>query len=570
MRRTLRAAVPALCLALLAACAAVPDEQRENGAAGPRLAEAPVPETVATTLRVGLARDPRSIDPRSVSDDEGEFVVRALFDGLVDLAPDGRIVATGAERWTVEDDGRTYRFILREARFHDGTAVTAQHHADALLAVFDPERMPLFREELLASLRGARAELATDASDAGDPAGGTDRRWGTVSDVLEAGGVEVVSRRELILRLERTDALLLHRLTDPVLVPLPALATVDPERFAREPVGNGPFRMAGPREPGAFVRLRANDDHHAPALVDELVLQVYADDPGRSQRWADLLAGRLQVAVVPVEHREEARQRFGSPASAGVGAGLHELTLPSSYAYGFVLDVAPYDDVDLRRAISAAIDREAIARELFAAGVEPADAILPPSLGGEAAPCAHCRHDPELARDLVAVWRERVGDAADEALIVLSYPRGGGHVTVAERIASDLEGTLALDVRLQSQEFGSLVRSIVAGDAPVFRYGLRAPLGGEAAGIALLESALRTEAEENWVRWSDRETDATLDAWTPGASPELVRGIESQVLGAAAIVPLLWTRQDLVVDSSVVGFRIDATGRWWPERVRLR
>lgn len=571
VRRAFRpAALPLLLVALLAACAGVPDEPHAGPSAGPAVAEGLAPEVVATTLRVGLSRDPRSIDPRTVGDDEGELVVRALFDGLVDISPAGSIVGTGAERWSVEEDGRTYRFILREARFHDGSAVTAQEHADALLAVFDPDRMPLFREELLGALLGARVEHVLDGSDGSDATGETPLRWGTMEDVLEAGGVEVVSERELVLRLERPDPLLLHRLTDPTLAPLPAVATDDPERFAREPVGNGPFRMAGPREPGAFVRLRANVEHHAPPRVDELVLQVYPDDVDRSQRWADLLAGRLQVTAIPIEQRDDARERFGAPESDRVGAGLHELTLVSSYAYGFVLDVAPYDDVDLRRAISAAIDRVGLAIELAAAGVEPAESILPPSLGGEVPDCAHCRHDPALARDLAAAWRERVGDSADDARIVLSYPRGGGHVTVAERIAADLERTLGLDVRLQSREFGTLVRSIVTGDAGLFRYGLRAPFGGEAAGVALLESALRTGAEENWVRWSDPTTDAAFDAWTPSTSRDVVRRIESEVLDAAAVVPLLWTRQDLVVDPSVVGFRVDVTGRWWPERVGLR
>ena len=569
MRRTLRAAVPTLGIVLIAACAGTPAPQ-EDGTSGPAVAEAVVPQAVAATLRVALARDPRSIDPREVSDDEGELVVRALFDGLVDLSPDGSVVPAGAEGWSVEEDGLTYRFAIREARFHDGTAVTAQHYADALLAVFDRDRMPLFREELLASLRGARVVPTPDAAD--DPVGSDSAgmSWGTAADVLEAGGIEVVSEQEFVLRLAQADALLLHRLTDPVLVPLPDLAVADPERFAREPIGNGPFRMAGPREPGAFVRLRANSDHHRPPQVDELLLQVYAEDTDRSHRWADLLAGRLQVAAVPVERRAEARDRFGSPVAERVGSGLHELVVASTYAYGFVIDIAPYDDVALRRAISAAIDRERIATELAAAGVEPADAILPASVGGEPPVCPHCRHDPELARELAATWRERSGEAAEEVRIVLSYPRGGGHVTVAELIAADLEGTLTLDVRLQSREFGTLVRSVVAGDAPVFRYGLRAPLGGEAAAVSLLESALRTGAGENLVRWSTETTDAALDAWVPGASPELIRAIEAEVLDAAAVVPLLWTRLDLVVDPSIVGFRIDATGRWWPERVRLR
>jgi len=306
------------------------------------------------------------------------MVVRALFDGLVDVAPDGSVIPSTAT-WTVEDDGLTYRFLLRPDRFHDGTPVTAQDHADALLGVFDPDRAPRFREDLLATLRGARAPET-------DPPG---PRWGAPEDIVAAGGVEVVGTRELVLRLRTPDPLLLHRLADPVLVPLPDLARTDPAAFAREPIGNGPFRMLGPRESGAFIRLSANRDHARPPRIDGLVLQVYADDEDRSARWGDLLAGRLQVSAVPVEQRAEARERFGTPTSPRTGPGLHELPTSALYAYGFVLDVAPYDDLDLRRAISASIDREALAAALSAAGVEPADAILPPGFGGTPPDCPH-------------------------------------------------------------------------------------------------------------------------------------------------------------------------------------
>jgi oligopeptide transport system substrate-binding protein len=535
------------------------------------------------TVRVGLGRDPFSLDPRLLADDEGELVVRALFDGLVDIAPDGSVVPAAAS-WSVEDDGLTYRFILREDRFHDGSPVTAQHHADALLAVFDTSRTPRFREDLLARLRGALAPDPVEGEE-GPPRSGGDsadddagedggvelaRRWGSPDDVLAAGGIEVVGARELVLRLARPDPLLLHRLADPALVPLPRIAHVDPGGFALQPIGNGPFRMTGPREPGAFIRLRATTDHPSPARIDELVLQIYADDADRSQRWADLLAGRLQITAVPVALRDEARDRFGTPVAGRSGAGLHELLLATLYAYGFVLDVAPYDDVELRRAISAAIDRESLAQELAAAGVEAATALFPASAGGPVPDCAHCRYDPELAVALVTAWRERLPDPAVEPRITLTYPRGGGHVTIAERIAADLERVLGVEVRLQSRDFGALVRAVTAGEAPLFRHGLRAPLGGAAANVSLLEDALRTDGPSNLVRWREPGTDALLDAWSPSGATTLVRAIELEVLDAAAIVPLLWTRQDLVVHPDVVGFRADPTGRWWPELIRLR
>lgn len=525
-------------------------------------------ERPVDTLRVGLGRDPRSIDPRHVGDEEGELVVRALFDGLVDIGPDGAVRPASAT-WEVDDDGLTYRFRIREDRFHDGSPVTAQHHAAAILAVLDAEQEPLFREDLVGRLRGAALEVLPDDGEVQDPAAES-RPWGTPEDVLDAGGIEVVGERELVLRLERPDPLFLYRLADPVLVPLPSIAFEDPDAFALEPVGNGPFQMAGPREPGAFVRLRANVDHPSAPRIDELVLQIYADDPDRSQRWADLVAGRLQIAAIPATRREEARERFGAPFDGRSGAGLHDQPLLLSYAYGFAMDIPPFDDRDLRRAISATIDREVLARDLAAAGVEPATALLPPVAGGTAAECPHCRRDPELAAELIAAWRARIPEGTAEPRVVLNYPRGGGHATVAERIAADVERDLALEVRLQARDFGSLVRSVVAGDAPLFRYGLMSPVGGRAAAAGMLEAAVRSDAPGNWIRWADPATDELLDTWTITTAASTVRSIEAELLDAAVLIPLLWTRQDLVVLPEVVGFRSDGTGRWWPELVRLR
>lgn len=544
------AASLALGLVLLAGCGG-PGDERTTAADAPSLGSSTgVPERGPATVRVGLGRDPGSIDPRHLVDDEGEQIVRALFDGLVDIAPDGSVVAAAATTWTIEDDGLTYRFLLRDDRFHDGTPVTAMDHATALLGVLDPDRAPLFRQDLLGALLGADGVEA--------------------DDVIVAGGIEVVGPRELVLRLTRPDPLLLHRLADPALVPLPSRARIDPDAFALEPIGNGPFRMLGPREPGAFIRLTANADHPRPPAIDGLVLQVYAADVDRQQRWTDLLDGRLQITVIPPERRDEARERFGVALDGRRGRGLYEEPGASVYAYGFTIDVAPFDDPILRRAVSAAIDREAMALQFGSAGVEPADAILAPALGGTAVDCAHCRYDPDLAAQLVADWRASLPEGAAEPQVTLTYPRGDGHVAIAERIAADIERVLELDVRLQSRDLGALVRAVTAGEAPLFRYGMRASLGGDAAALSLLDPAFRPGALENWVRWNDPASVQLLDALHTSRDPELARAVEAAVLDAAAVVPLLWTRPDLVVHPDVIGFRLDVTGRWWPELLRLR
>lgn len=574
---------------ILGSCATGPPTEPQASDPAAPATGGPGAETPASTLRVGLGRDPLSLDPRHVADDEGDLVVRALFDGLVDVGPGGGIVAAGAT-WEVEDDGLTYRFTLRPDRFHDGTPVTASDHADALLAVLDGERAPWFREDLLTSVRGSRVPSAEDGEGAdgtgpaagpGDPEGGPPdvgpadgpaasvERWGTPEDVVAAGGIEVIGPRELVVRLERPDPLVLFRLADPVLVPLPAVARTDPERFALEPVGNGPFRMVGPREPGAFIRLAASPLHPRPPLVDQLVLQVYPSDVDRTQRWADLVAGRLQVTAVPADRLAEARTGFGAPLIAGQGSGLHAAPLASLYAYGFATGSPPFDDADLRRAISAAIDRAALVEALGPASVDAAHALLPPGIGGDGSGCAHCRSDAALARDTIALWRARLPEGTAEPRIVLHYPRGGANVTVAESIAADLERVLDLEVRLQSRDLGGFLRAVTAGEAGLFRHGMRADLGGRAAGVSLLMESVGPDRVGERSGWRTPEV-ASLLAAASGGDRDALLGVEEALLDAAVIVPLLWTRPDLVVHPDVTGFRMDAGGRWWPELVGLR
>jgi len=528
------------------------------------------------TLRVGLGRDPRSIDPRLVVDAEGEAIARALFEPLVDFGPDGAIVPAAAERWEIEDDGRTYRFHLREQRFHDGRRVTAFDHARALLGVFDLTRPPYFREELLAGLLGARIEpLAEDAAEGPDAVPGQSSegpRWADPQAIQAAGGVEVVDELQLVVRLVEPDPRLLATLTDVVLMPVPFTALGNAAAFAELPVGNGPFRMLEPRELGAFVRLVAVEDHHRRPSVEGIVFQVLAGDRDRSARLEGLLAGRLHIAAVPPERRDLVARELGVASPDGRGSGLHGRANASVYAYAFNTTVEPFDDVRIRRAIAAAIDRDRIAEVVLAGTADAAAALLPPSLIGEVPVCGHCRQDVDLARELLTEWRASQPEGSPPLRITLTYPREGGHVTIAEAIARDLESVLDVRAILQARDLGGYGRSIVAGEAPLFRYGMVASLSGDAALSSLLDPNFRStaSAERNWTRWGDPTTDRLLDRLRGASDQQAAASIAESLVDEAVVIPLLWTRHDLAVRPEVGGFVLDATGRWWPELVTLR
>jgi ABC-type oligopeptide transport system substrate-binding subunit len=267
---------------------------------------------------------------------------------------------------------------------------------------------------------------------------------------------------------------------------------------------------------------------------------------------------------------------FGLPETASHGVGLFDHGTATLYAYGFNVATTPFDDVRLRQALSAAIDREDIARSALAGSVDAASTLLPSGLVAEQPVCPHCVYDVDLARALYAAWL--VDSGTPEGVIpsvVLSYPRGPGHVTIAERVANDLEETLGVRVRLRARSAAELLDDIASGSADVFRVGLRAGRMGEAVAGSVLDPAFRPGAVGNLTGWSGvggraGPSQQSLDDLARTRDPVLAGRLEQAILSEALIIPLFRPRHDLLVHPDVAGFHLDPSGRWWPELLSLR
>ena len=77
-------------------------------------------------FRQNTHSDPGSLDPQLVQENTAAQIVIDLFEGLIWLDENGQVQPAQAEKWTVSDDGKIYTFSLRDAKWSDGTPVTAQ------------------------------------------------------------------------------------------------------------------------------------------------------------------------------------------------------------------------------------------------------------------------------------------------------------------------------------------------------------------------------------------------------------------------------------------------------------
>lgn len=517
-----------------------PPTDRQPGSIDPPVVEQDPDGRGGGTLRIGLSVAPVSIDPRFVADDEGELVVGALFDPLVRLDERFQVVPAAAESWEIDASGTRFTFHLAEASFHDGTPVTAEDFRRAFARIADGGADPLsFLDHLLAPVVGA------DEARAGG----------------ELAGVEVVDERTLRIRLSDPHPRFLEILTNPALVPLPPAAD-DLEEFGRQPIGNGPFQLAEPRDGQPFLRLSRYADHPSPAELDEVLLQVYEGDPSRDRQWQDLLDGQLQVAEIPPDRLEEAEDRFGASEDGYTGPGLLTGTTSTVYLYGFDTTTPPFDDERIRRAVSLAIDRTALAEEVMSGTRLPATSIVPPPFpGAQPGACDHCRHDRFAARRLLA---EAQADGVELESFTLDHQRGRTHAAIAERMAADIEEALAVEVRLAGRDLGPFVRAARAGELPVFRLGWSATEPGAGAWLYPLFHSSQIGVD-NWSRFGDEEVDDLLEQarTSPLRSDALFahRAAERRILAAAPAIPLLWYRHARVVTPEVEGLTWTALGR---------
>ena len=449
MLRTSAALAAASCL-LLAACTAEDDRAAgPNAVATASPGEAtetprdgtPEPETTPTeasgdaVLNVAIP-DPATLDPMLLGDPGSILIARQLYEGLTAWDPErSEVVPGAAESWDVEKKGTRFVFHLRDGmRFHDGTPVTASDFRFA----FDRIAQKRNGSDLAYTLELVKGFEAVN--------------WFGVGDRLR--GLKSPNDATLVIELSEPFNEFPAVLTHPGLVPLPEKKMRDLDSFLKEPVGNGPFRMARPWRPGDSVILEANDAFYEPPALDGIQFVPFAD---AAESWISFDDGEIDVAEVPVGQVQTAADAYGTRGYTDFLTG---------YYYAFNLDSRRLRDRRVRKAISLAVNKRRIADRIYKGNMEPLDGIVPPGMPGfEGNGC------PDRCSPQIAAARRIVRKLPEVARsIPLEFTKGQPHAQVAASIARDLR-KIGFKVRVRSFRFSKYLGRLSAGEHGFFRLG---------------------------------------------------------------------------------------------------
>ncbi|MGH8898692.1 MAG: ABC transporter substrate-binding protein [Egibacteraceae bacterium] len=518
--RTRPAAALLVLVALLASCQSPPALPRPTDRPLVPVAPATPSEAVAAsgTFRYAIA-EPSAIMPPTATEPNGLAVVDALFDSLTAYDAALRVVPAAATSWTATAPDE-WTFTLRPgATFHNGSPVTA---ADFKLAWEQAVRLGVAGYHLR-DVQGYDALRTKKAA--------------------ELAGVTVGDDRTLRVRLVGPRADFPAVVAHPALGPVPRAAwQADRAGFGQRPIGNGPFRMDGTWAHNQFIRVARFEGWRnglTPAL-DEVVFPI--SDPDTA--YLAFQQGRRDFAPLPAGALAEASRQFPASSDDGYhGPGLLLGTTPVLYFLGFNVTRPPLNDVEVRRAVSMAIDREALRAATLEGNVSVARAAVPPPIpGARDHACGACEHNPAEARRILA---ER-----GVTELELWFNRGGGHEQVAERVSQDL-AAVGVGLRLRSElpppdgSFGAYLDILASGEAGMFRFGWAAEYPTMDAALSPLFDSRSTPSSggQNYLRYANPEVDTLIDRARATTDELARRGLYQQVEDLAlgrdqAIVPL--------------------------------
>ena len=302
-------------------------------------------------------------DPHACTDSSDVLsIFGALFDALVRRSDFGEYEPALATDWTISDDGRCYRFSLRQGvQFHDGSA------CDAAAVRFSLERM-------------ARPDM-----------GATLGAPGVYAQYLAGMKIEILGEFDLQLTLAQPIADLFDILVYGHIVSPQAIAKAGDDLAARA-VGTGPYRLEV-CEPGQRISVRASPGHFSGNPTYQQITWIQGESPA-------LRLEQLRAGLADIANALEPAER----GILGQDPGFTCLTYLAPTAIIFLINAqsGPGMDARVRRALNLGIDRAALVRDVLHGAGQPLHGFVSPVHVGSDPDAPDYRLDRAEARRLLA------------------------------------------------------------------------------------------------------------------------------------------------------------------------
>ena len=516
MERMFRAAGMALAIAGLTSLTACGGGDGEKAATG-------------NVLNRGTASEPPSLDPHLAQGNSASSIIDDMFVGLMTSDAGGETVYGIAESHTMSEDGLVYTFKLRSGLvWSDGTPLTA----DDVVWTF---------QRLMAPDTGARYSANLFVLKNGRAVNG-----GAPAATL---GVKALDPQTVAFTLERRTPYFLRILNSNATVPLPRHVIEKAGRGWTKPdtiVTNGPFVLTE-WVPNTRIAMKKNPKFHDAAAVKlDGVVYYPTDDTGSLVK--RYRAGEVDIILnFPPEQTEFLKKTFGDQVHIATNYGL--------YYYIFNNAKAPFDKMEVRKALSIAVDKDAIANQILRGEAEAAWSLVPSDI-------SDFRRLPSVdggrpLAERVAEARQLLATAGYGPARPLTFELRYDSKEETRQIAvalADMWKPLGANVSLKASDFRGITNDARGGKFDIIRYQWFAPYDDPSTFLALVKARSKTNLSGYKNPAIDGMTAAADDQVDTARRMAMLAAAEKTAMADYPVLPIYFTTARRLVSPRVQGW----------------
>ncbi len=431
----------------------------------------------ATDLKLGTLYELQTLDPHFFNGFPSSTSHGHIYDRLISKS-DSAVLQPGlAESWR-NLDSTTWEFKLRKGvKFHDGSTFDVQ---DVIASI---ERIP---------------ELKNSPNP-------------FTSYIRSIDKVETPDPYTLIVKTKAPAPNLPYNLSNVCIISADYKnATTKDFNDGTAAVGTGPYKLVE-WEQGQALKLKRFEDYWGKKQPFENVSEIPL--PNSGARMAAFLSGDVDVInFTPVEDFENIKQNPDFNLFVGPIARLHYIAMDSGRVPTPHISAGgknPLSDARVRKALSLALNREAIVDKLLLGLGAPAGQLLPPSFAGSSKNLSVDPYDPAAAKELL---QEAGYENGFEMTFHATSGRYPADVEIAQACAQ-MWSRIGIKVNVDA-----MARTIFFPKATKYEFSIYTAQYGSSANLTLATSMLHTRDKKkgvgngNRARYSNKEVDKYLDA----------------------------------------------------------
>lgn len=538
-------------------------------------------------IRTNNMSEPGALDPGLAQGTHDSWVLNHTFEGLMNTAKDGSTVPGVAESFEVSEDGLKYVFKLRkDAKWSNGDPVTAHDFEFAWKRVLNPEFASDYSFQLY-YVKGGEAyntvekpgiyyvkdadgkdtkEVDHEVKYTDADLAGLDLAGKSEDEIFAMVYQKWLKEKEAEVKIKALDDYTLEvelEKPTPYFDQMTAFYTLYPvnkkvveanpdwAKSADTHVSNGPFKLTK-WEHNARIEIRKNENYYDKdkIKIEGVDFDIIESEDTTWQKYAggeyDLLLP-LPQSVVPML-KEEGTDELVIGGEVGV------------YYYNINTKQKGFDNVNIRKALSYALDRKIITERIAQGGQIPAFGVIPPGLLDDQGKDFRAdqgdlfEFNVEKAKEYLAKGLEETGMKAEDFNgKVILYNTSEGHKKIAQVVQSMWKENLGVEFALENTEFQTKLDREKAGDYDVSRAGW---IGDYADPMTIMDLWV-TGGSFNDSGYANPDYDALINT-AKGTADKKVRmdamkDAEKMIMDDMPIIPIYYYTQPYAVKPYLKG-----------------